>query len=342
MPQSTTGHVFISYSRKDANAMKRVVSHLREQKIKAWVDDENLTPGTPAWEREIVKAIKAAFAVVVILSPDANESEWVLRELTLADNYKKRVFPVLVRGKQIDATPFRLIERQYVDLRNNENAGLIKLSLALRKYLDGMKNSTDEKSHKEDEIKLENRDKFARLAAHKSVLNRYPEIKPNQAVKPKLGIDTETKNEADPIEKFIESPRAYAGAILVIALIGIIVGWIVNKWVVSWDFEIIGAITGFIGAQSENWTWLPWITGIIVLIFIVIKSFGFTEDQFPVDVFDYLAASIASVVLALVTGIIWGLLFKEVTSGSGFFLVLSVVLAGGTVMVYMILDALDI
>ena len=96
MAQLPTRHVFISYSRRDDIVMRRTVAFLRKQGIKVWVDNEKLTPGTPAWEEEIEKAINSAYAVVVILSPDAKNSEWVRREITYADQYRKRVFPVLV------------------------------------------------------------------------------------------------------------------------------------------------------------------------------------------------------------------------------------------------------
>jgi len=151
MPQSQTGHVFISYSRRDDAVMRRVVKYLRGRGIKAWVDNEKLIPGTPVWEHEIEKAIKEAFAIVVILSPDAKKSEWVLREITLADQYQKRAFPVLVTGKNEDSIPFRLITRQFVDIRENESAGLNSLSSALSFYL-------EEQSRLEEEHQSANRE----------------------------------------------------------------------------------------------------------------------------------------------------------------------------------------
>lgn len=94
MVQTTSKHVFISYSRKDGDVMRRIVQHLRAQGIAAWVDNESLIPGTHVWESEIERAIINSFAVVVVLSSDAKKSEWVLREITLADEYEKRIFPV--------------------------------------------------------------------------------------------------------------------------------------------------------------------------------------------------------------------------------------------------------
>jgi flagellar biosynthesis GTPase FlhF len=134
MPPLSTGHIFISYSRRDSEAMLRIVSYLREQGINAWVDNEKLVPGTPIWEYEIEKAIRGAFAIVVVLSPDAKKSEWVLREITLADQFHKRVFPVLVGGSDEDSIPLRLITRQFADLRKDEPTGLKSLITEISFY----------------------------------------------------------------------------------------------------------------------------------------------------------------------------------------------------------------
>lgn len=177
MAPSTVTHVFISYSRRDEVFMQRVVACLRQKGINVWVDNEKLVPGTPIWEREIEKAIDTAFAVVVVLSPDAKESIWVLNELTLADEYKKRVFPVLVRGDKRDAIPFRLITRQFVDLQTNEEKGLESLSAALAIYIDELKEYEEE--HQAAEWKEEQQEQIdvERLATQKAEEERLVQAK---------------------------------------------------------------------------------------------------------------------------------------------------------------------
>jgi len=124
----------MSYSRRDEAVMRRVVTHLREQGINVWVDHEKLNPGTAIWEAKIEKALTAASAVIVILSPDSKNSKWVRREISFAEQYEKPIFPVLVRGDEDTSIPIRLITNQYVDLRQNEEAGLNSLSRAISSY----------------------------------------------------------------------------------------------------------------------------------------------------------------------------------------------------------------
>lgn len=75
MSTKPTDPIFISYSRRDTETMRRVAYFLRDQGYKVWVDNEKLIPGTPAWEEAIEKGIKQAFAIVVLLSPDSKDSE---------------------------------------------------------------------------------------------------------------------------------------------------------------------------------------------------------------------------------------------------------------------------
>jgi len=129
------GQVFLSYSRKDEESMLLIAKYLRAQGIKVWVDNEKLIPGTPIWEDEIQRAIRNAVAIVVILSPDSKRSEWVKREMTMADQHQKRVFPVLVIGDEKNSISLRLINRQFVDLRENWEKGMKSLSNALSFYI---------------------------------------------------------------------------------------------------------------------------------------------------------------------------------------------------------------
>jgi iron(II)-dependent oxidoreductase len=115
--------------------MRRIAAFLSKQGIKTWVDNEKLIPGTPIWEEEIEKAIKNASAVVVVLSPDSKSSEWVRREISLADQNRTRIFPVLVRGNEDSSVTLRLITRQFVDLRSDEDTGLEALHSGLAHYL---------------------------------------------------------------------------------------------------------------------------------------------------------------------------------------------------------------
>lgn len=128
-------YFFISYSRADTALQRKIVAGLRERGVNVWVDTENLVPGSPAWEREIEKSIRGASGIIVLLSPDSNNSEWVRREISFTEEHDKRIFPVLIRGDENDSIPLRLSSHQRVDVRRNFNNGLDDLANALKDHL---------------------------------------------------------------------------------------------------------------------------------------------------------------------------------------------------------------
>ena len=135
MSASSGRHFFISYSRTDTIQKQNIIKQLRARGINLWVDIENLVPGSPAWEREIERAIRAAAGIIVLLSPDSNNSEWVRREISFAQQNDKQIFPVLIRGEEDDSVPLRLSNHQWVDLRTNSESGLDALADALKDQL---------------------------------------------------------------------------------------------------------------------------------------------------------------------------------------------------------------
>jgi Tol biopolymer transport system component len=128
-------YFFVSYSRADIADLRRIVTELRKRGVNAWVDTENLIPGSPEWEREIERSIRGAAGIIVLLSPHSNDSQWVRRELSFAEEIDKRLFPVHIRGDENDSIPLRLAAHQRVDLRSNFSEGLDRLADALNDHL---------------------------------------------------------------------------------------------------------------------------------------------------------------------------------------------------------------
>ncbi len=124
-------HVFLSYSHKDMAIMRRVRDDLRAAELTVW-NDENLTPGTPSWKNAIEKAIENTGCLVVLLSPDAKESEWIEREMDYARACGVPILPVLAWGDERNAIPFELINVQRVDIRTDYEVGIQHLAATVR------------------------------------------------------------------------------------------------------------------------------------------------------------------------------------------------------------------
>jgi hypothetical protein len=92
-------HIFLSYSRKDEKIMKHVYNRLTAAELRVWIDNIELKPGTSEWQRVIKNALRLADYLVVILSPDAEKSEWVNIEISWAKEFGLTIYPVLFRGE---------------------------------------------------------------------------------------------------------------------------------------------------------------------------------------------------------------------------------------------------
>ena len=91
-------HVFISYSKEDIEFMRYLKLRLEEEGALVWVDEAQIMPSS-RWWTTIEKNIDACSAFVVIMSPNAKDSDWVEREILRAEHMKKPIFPVLLAGE---------------------------------------------------------------------------------------------------------------------------------------------------------------------------------------------------------------------------------------------------
>ena len=112
-------HVFISYSKQDRDYATDLATELREKGFDVWLDDHRLH-SSEDWWNSIVAALWNCSAIVVILTPASDASRWVQREIMIADERGKPMFPLLLKG-DIDTPNWSIFVRtQYTDVRNRE------------------------------------------------------------------------------------------------------------------------------------------------------------------------------------------------------------------------------
>jgi hypothetical protein len=91
--------VFLSYSGADAEVGESVRRHLSSAGYQVWDPKLEVQPGSN-FARAIGDALDAADALVVLVSPEAMQSEWIRWELDLAmtsPRFKGRLLPVELR-----------------------------------------------------------------------------------------------------------------------------------------------------------------------------------------------------------------------------------------------------
>jgi TIR domain len=123
-------HVFISYAHEDQRFVNHLATILKEQGIFVWLDHSDI-PGGTYFRREIERAICGCTHFLIILSPAAVTSDFVMGEFQMARREKKTIVPVLYRACN---RPFELWEVHYVDCTGrglDDDEALSKLMRAL-------------------------------------------------------------------------------------------------------------------------------------------------------------------------------------------------------------------
>jgi TIR domain/PBS lyase HEAT-like repeat len=89
-------HIFISYARDDAAFAELLRDRLTAAGFEPWKDTESLRAGG-VWAEEIDQAIVEAAALVVILTPESKQSEYVTYEFAFALGNGVPIIPLMLR-----------------------------------------------------------------------------------------------------------------------------------------------------------------------------------------------------------------------------------------------------
>src|SRR5205814_3000067 len=112
--------VFISYSRKDKEFVRRLDEALKRRDREAWVDWEGIPPGDK-WEKTIYAAIEATHTFIFVLTPDSIASEVCGREIAHAAAHNKRIVPIVARDVNADTVPEPLAKLNWIFCRDGDD-----------------------------------------------------------------------------------------------------------------------------------------------------------------------------------------------------------------------------
>ena len=131
---------FISYSTKDEATAIQIYDGLKARGINCWIAciGLQLCPGA-AWQSEIINALEDSSVMLLIFSSNVNESEQILKEISVADDNGIVIIPL-----KIDNAPFtggynfELKNRQHIQLYNDIDKRLDEIADTI-KYLTAKK-----------------------------------------------------------------------------------------------------------------------------------------------------------------------------------------------------------
>ena len=87
------GKLFISYSSDDRQWVNRLADALAAAGWESWVDHQEISGGAE-WRTSIVRGLKTADAFLIVLSPSSVRSKNVVKELSLAEEFGRRIIPI--------------------------------------------------------------------------------------------------------------------------------------------------------------------------------------------------------------------------------------------------------
>ncbi len=91
---------FISYSNKDEEFARRLYSRMRDEHLRVWFAPEDIKGGQKLYE-QIERAIQVHDRLLLILSEDSMQSEWVMTEVLRArktemEEKRRKLFPITI------------------------------------------------------------------------------------------------------------------------------------------------------------------------------------------------------------------------------------------------------
>lgn len=141
-------YLFISHSSYDNDVTRQIVEALKSAGIPHWVDFHDIKDGQQ-WLHEIKKGLEGSSAILIVMSREAQKSDWVEREALFALRDRLPMFIALLEEMPL---PLHLIDRQYTPCWKDLPAGINNLKEAVQKAL---ADKTSSKASEENEYSPE-------------------------------------------------------------------------------------------------------------------------------------------------------------------------------------------
>jgi len=119
--------VFVSHSSKDREIVVRLCHGLERRGIKCWVSSRDVAPGEN-YQEAIVRAIGKARIMILVFTQNANNSDEIKKEISLASQHKLTVIPVRVEDVVPSAAfAYELATRQWINMFDDWDASIRRL-----------------------------------------------------------------------------------------------------------------------------------------------------------------------------------------------------------------------
>jgi WD40 repeat protein len=112
--------VFLCYSDKDKEVMKKLAKTLRRETFTVWTNKTDIKTGTE-FQEEVNKGIEGADNVVCLISPAALQSWYWQQEVAHAFANNKRIIPLLIQPTELDSIHPNIRALQFIDFTTHQD-----------------------------------------------------------------------------------------------------------------------------------------------------------------------------------------------------------------------------
>ena len=120
--------IFISYSLKDDDFVRKLSNDLSRDGFQVLRQDNVVMVGDNIQEK-IIESIHKADFFVAVMSQESLESDWVIKELAIAPESRKKIFPILKENVHL---PQSMESIQYADFTKEYDSAISALVKSLR------------------------------------------------------------------------------------------------------------------------------------------------------------------------------------------------------------------
>ncbi len=134
--------IFICHSSKDQRVAETICGALEARGFRCWIASRDVAPGTN-YQEAIVGALRASRLMVLVFTGNANNSDEIKKELSLAGRHHATVIPV--RAEDVapnDALSYEMATRQWIDLFSGWDRGIERLSEQIWRSLGSVPGAT--------------------------------------------------------------------------------------------------------------------------------------------------------------------------------------------------------
>lgn len=112
--KSTTGKLFISYSREDVKLAEQLEEDLKSKNYEVWRDRSRFTPGVK-WSQAVSKPLGETNIVLLLWTENSYNDEWVRYEWVTAVALKKKIVPCPTKIKLRLPLPLQSLKRVFLE-----------------------------------------------------------------------------------------------------------------------------------------------------------------------------------------------------------------------------------